>query len=197
MLLKNRKDAALQLSVLLKTYRNKDVLVLACTANSVETAYYVSKELSAEFSILLTTELTYPGQSEYSFGALCEGDKIYVDESRHLLTDQLIMNIVHKAKSKLSERASYFRNGRPLPEMENRVVILIDDALIFGISFIPAIRLCESLHASRVVIAAPVGNLIFHNHIKDADELRIAHQYAGLSKHDQVYSSYTDLRKKK
>jgi putative phosphoribosyl transferase len=193
MLLKNRKDAADQLANLLQHYNDKNVLILACSLNAVETAYHLSRKLKGEFSVLISSALSYPGHQEYCFGALCEGDKIYVDDARHLLTDSLIKNIVEKQKRTIIEKAYSFRSGRPLPQIANRIVILLDDALILGLEFIPAIRLCESLKASRIVISAPVGGLSFHQHINDADELRIVHQYTGLTQPDEVYESYSNL----
>jgi putative phosphoribosyl transferase len=192
-MLKNREEAGRQIANLLDKYTNKNPLILACTRDSVETAGYVAGKLNAELSILVATRLSYPGQDNYFFGALCEGDKLYVDGARHLLTDSLIRKIVDKEKKRIDESIHLYRNGRGLPLMEGRTVILLNDMIIHGFEFVPAIRLCRERKAAKIVVAAAVGNIVFDTHVAEADEISIAHQHTDLKDISEIYETYGPL----
>jgi putative phosphoribosyl transferase len=194
MVFKNRKEAGEKLAPLLNNYKNSNALVLGIPKGGVEIAYYLSAHLQAELSVLISKKLSYPGHEEYGFGAICEHDIIYLDSERHLLTDDIIQKIIDKGKKEIQHKVTLYRGGLPLPEIQNRVVILADDGISSGITLLPAIRLCRKLNAARVIVAVPVAGKIFDPHLKaEADEIKIVHQPEMFCNINQAYKSFQTL----
>jgi putative phosphoribosyl transferase len=193
MVFKSRKDGAEKLAELLNNYKCKDPVVLACSLTAVEVAHHLSEHLNATLSLVVTNKLTYPGQENYSFGALTEGDQIYIDTARHLLTDRLIQNIVQKSKTLIRHQVINYRKGSPLPDMKGKAVILVEDILLTGLELIPVIRLCKSLNASKIIIGVPAAGTEFARRLNEAHELRIAYQLAGLENAREVYEDHKPL----
>jgi putative phosphoribosyl transferase len=57
----------------------------------------------------------------------------------------------------LARREQLYRDGRPLPAIEGRTVILVDDGLATGSTMRAAARAVRAMHPARLVIAVPVG----------------------------------------
>ncbi|HXL55478.1 MAG TPA: hypothetical protein VN958_04425, partial [Chitinophagaceae bacterium] len=77
---KDRKDAALQLAEALEKYKGKGAIVLGIPRGGAETAFYVAKELDADFSLLISRKLGHPENPEYALGAIAEDGTIYLNE---------------------------------------------------------------------------------------------------------------------
>ena len=49
------------------------------------------------------------------------------------------------------------RNNRPLPDLRQRTVILMDDGIAMGSTMRAAIKLCRAAKAKKIIVAAPVA----------------------------------------
>ena len=154
---KDRKDAAENLAKSLKKYSHEDVLVLGIPRGGVETAYYVAKKLKSEMSVVITRKLGFPGNPEAAFGAVAEDGSIYISEAGKGLSQQTINSVLEQQKHEISRRVQKFRNGKPLPEMKGRTVIITDDGIATGATIFATIELCKKRKAAKIVVAAPVG----------------------------------------
>jgi putative phosphoribosyl transferase len=79
-----------------------------------------------------------------------------------------VQEIVRAQSKEIQSRIERFRKGRPLPEMFNRTVIIVDDGIATGSTLVPAIKLCKHQKASRVIVAAPVSG---ENYVSEIDSL--------------------------
>ncbi|MDI6738706.1 MAG: phosphoribosyltransferase family protein [Nanoarchaeota archaeon] len=67
------------------------------------------------------------------------------------------MRIKKEQKEEIERRIKLLRNGKPLPEIKARVVILIDDGLAMGSTMRASIMICRKRKAKKIVVAVPVA----------------------------------------
>ena len=72
--------------------------------------------------------------------------------SRHEL-DRLI----HVQEKEIARRKDLYRQGRPLPQLTGRTVLLVDDGIATGSTFLASALAIRSLQPHRLVGVIPVG----------------------------------------
>lgn len=155
---RDREDAAIQLGAALASYRNKHTLVLGIPRGGAVTGYHVAKSLNADFSLLISRKLGHPFNPEYAIGALAEDGTVYVNEDALAAVSQDdIDQAVAKQKKEIERRKQILRKGKPLPEIKDKTVIIVDDGIATGATIFAAIEMCRKKKASRIVVAAPVS----------------------------------------
>jgi predicted phosphoribosyltransferase len=154
----DRKDAAEKLGRALEKYRGANVIVLGIPRGGAETAYYVAKHLHAELALVITRKLGYPFNPETAFGAVAEDGSLYIsDAARERLTEEQMHKELLQQKEEIKRRVKKFRQGKPLPELKGRTVIVTDDGIATGATLFAAIGLCKKNKASKIVVAAPIS----------------------------------------
>jgi putative phosphoribosyl transferase len=191
-LFKNRKDAAEQLALSLKNYKNKNALVLGIPRGGAEIGYYVAQALNAEFSVIITKKIPHPKQPEYGIGAMCEEGTVYLDQET-VIPENILSSILKGIKDEISRRVLLYRNGKPLPEMKDRVVIIVDDGIATGVTLVAAIQLCKKHKPEKIVVAVPVSGSNFNTDIHTADELVILYQPSYFLGVGQAYEDFSQL----
>ena len=73
------------------------------------------------------------------------------------ITSEAIDAIAARETIELERRERLYRGGRPLPPLDDRVAILIDDGLATGATMEAAVAAVRQLRPTRIVAAAPVG----------------------------------------
>ncbi len=194
-LYKNRKEAGEQLAHSLDQYKDQDVIVIGIPRGGVEIGYYVSKYLNAELSIIISKKIPHPLQPEYGIGALSEGDIVYIPHAMSLDTD-VINQIILKLKIELERRILIYHKEKPLPELKNRTVILVDDGIATGVTMIAAIRLCRKMETEKIIVAVPVAGKRLNKDLYEADELYILQQPVDFEGVGGYYEDFTQLSDK-
>ena len=54
-----------------------------------------------------------------------------------------MQRVVAAQSKEIQSRIDRFRNGKPLPEMSGRIVVIVDDGIATGSTIVPAIKLCS------------------------------------------------------
>jgi predicted phosphoribosyltransferase len=93
-------------------------------------------------------------------GAIASGGVRVVN--RQLVDDlaiatETIDSIAAREGLELERRERLYRGGRPLPPLENRIVMLIDDGFATGATMEAAIAAVRQSKPARIVVGAPVG----------------------------------------
>jgi putative phosphoribosyl transferase len=154
----NREDAGKKLAKALVKYKKQQPLILAIPRGGVEVGYQVAQILHAPFSILVARKLPFPDNPEAGFGAIAEDGSIYLDENAvWWLPKETQEEIIQEQKKEINRRLQMLRNGKTLPEIKNRTVILIDDGIAMGSTMRAAVSLCKKKQAKRIVVAVPVA----------------------------------------
>ncbi len=192
---KNRQDAGKQLGSFLETkYKDLAPLVACIPRGGVEVAYYVAERLKAELTLVVSKKLPLPNQPEYGIGAIAEDHSVYVSqEGKALLSFKDINRIVESQIQEVNRRVEKYRHGKPLPEMRNRVVILVDDGIATGATLVPVIKLCRKKEAAKIIVAAPVSGSRYNKELETADEIEILVQPKDFYAVGQVYENFDQV----
>lgn len=171
----DRRDAAIKLAKALEKYKDKNAVVLGIPRGGAVTAYYVADHLNGEFSLLFSRKLGHPDNPEYAVGAIAEDGTIYLNPHALSEVSQLqIDKAVAEQKKEIQRRINIFRNGEPLPQLKNRIVIVVDDGIATGATILAAIKMCKNQEASKIIIGAPVSSIsMVDKLLKEADEVVI------------------------
>lgn len=191
----DRREAGVELGELLAPdYRDKNALILAIPRGGVVVGYEVARMIHGELSVVITKKLPHPQQEELAIGALAEDGSVYLTSYSKNIEEDQMRDIIRTQQREIESRIQRFRRGKPLPEIRNRIVIIVDDGIATGSTIVPAIKLCRTKKASRVVVAAPVSG---HRYASDidalADEVRVAEQPDDFYAVGQVYEDFHHL----
>lgn len=154
----DRKDAGIKLAKALNKYKARNILVLAIPRGGVEVGFEVAKYLNSDFDILISRKLPMPDNSEAGFGAIAEDGSIYLDErASSWISETEFERIKSEQLNEIKRRIKVLRNNRPLQEVKNRIVILIDDGLAMGSTMKASIQFCRNNKVKEIVVAVPVA----------------------------------------
>jgi putative phosphoribosyl transferase len=107
-------------------------------------------------------KLGVPWQPELAIGAIASGGVRVLNEEVVSgipgLDDSVIDRIAATELEELERRELLYRGGRPMPNLQGRDAILIDDGLATGATMRAAIEAVRSQQPSRIIVAIPVGS---------------------------------------
>ena len=157
----DRADAGRRLAEKLGKYAGRpDVIVLGLPRGGVPVAYEVAKRLHAPLDVFIVRKLGVPGFEELAAGAIASGGVrvLNPDVMRAIpYADEAIEAVTAKETSELERREQIYREGRPPPELCDRVVILVDDGLATGATMRAAVKALRERGTAKIVVAVPVG----------------------------------------
>ncbi len=158
---KDRRDAGRFLATKLERYaRRGDVTVLGLPRGGVPVAYEVAMALDAPLDVFVVRKLGVPGHEELAMGAIASGATRVVNQDVVFgagVSDQQFERVEAREREELQRREALYRDNRPLPPLEHRVVILVDDGLATGASMLAAVLALRQLNPRRIVVAVPVA----------------------------------------
>jgi putative phosphoribosyl transferase len=158
MMFTDRKDAGQKLGKLMDSYIGCNGIVMAIPKGGVEVGFYVAKQLRLPLSLIIVRKLPMPDNPEAGFGAIAEdGSTFIIREFYDWIPSQVIKKIIKEQKLELKRRINVLRKGMPLPDVEDKVAILVDDGIAMGSTVQAAIMLCRNKKAKKVVVASPVA----------------------------------------
>ncbi len=191
----DRKDAGERLGRALEIYRNMNVLVLGIPRGGVETAYYVAKHLNAELSVVITRKLGYPTNPEAAFGAVAEDGSVYISETARFDVSKEEMNeALRQQREEIKRRIKKLRRGKPIPEIKDRIVIIVDDGIATGATLIATIDLCKKRMPAKIIAAAPIADEHMKAILQEmVDEVVILETPAFYSAVSQGYENFNNL----
>jgi putative phosphoribosyl transferase len=159
----DRIEAGRALAEKLKTYADRDdVTVLALPRGGVPVAYEVALRLHAPLDVFIVRKLGVPGHPELAMGAIASGGVHVINEDvvKYLgpRADEILKIVTAKESDEIERREREYRNGRPVPEVKGRVVILVDDGLATGATMRAAVAALRQKQAAKIIVAVPVGS---------------------------------------
>lgn len=158
---RNRAEAGKLLARQLTIYANRnDLLVLGLPRGGVPVAFEIAKKLNAPLDICLVRKIGVPDHEELAMGAIASGGVrvLNYDVINSLGIDrQIIDEVTAKELQELQRRDRAYRGDRPLPEIKNRTVILVDDGIATGSTMRAAIAILRPQQPQRLIVAVPVA----------------------------------------
>ncbi len=161
--LRDRKQAGELLAEKLSALANRpDVIVLGLPRGGVAVACSIATSLRAPLDVFLVRKLGVPRYEELAMGAVAMGDVQVVDpdvvEEFHVSRGE-VEKAVERETRELRRREAAFRGSRPVPNLHNRTVVLVDDGIATGSTMRAAIEGVKKLGAARIVVAAGAAPL--------------------------------------
>jgi putative phosphoribosyl transferase len=158
---RNREEAGRMLADELSQYRNDPTaLLLALPRGGVAVGYQLSLALHLPLDVFITRKIGAPGNPEYAIGAVAETGSLYLNQeavSSFGLSRHELDRLIHVQEKEIARRKDLYRQGRSLPQLTGRTVLLVDDGIATGSTFMASALAIRSLQPHRLVGAIPVG----------------------------------------
>ncbi|MCQ4263141.1 phosphoribosyltransferase [Stutzerimonas stutzeri] len=138
----------------------RDALVLALPRGGVPVAFEVAQRLGLKLDILVVRKLGVPGNPELAMGAIASGGvRVMNDDIVHYIhiSRAEIDGTIAQETHELLRREQAYRSDRPLPAIEGRAVILVDDGLATGATMRAAVQAVRKMGAGSITVAVPVA----------------------------------------
>ena len=197
-LFKNRKQAGKELALLLRNYKNTDSIILALPRGGVPIAAEISHVINIPMEILAVRKIGVPVFSEIAAGAICEDDKPYFSENILLrlgFTTEDLDEVVETETLAIKRQINLFRNGRKLPKLAKKNVIVVDDGVATGATLQAAIHYLKKQNVAKVIVAVPVGSASALKSIRQlADEVICPHDLEHLLAVSQFYEDFSEVK---
>lgn len=197
MIYADRHDAGRRLAEALLTYRH-NAIVLAIPRGGVPVGYEVSRRLEVPLDLIVPRKLPIPSDPEAGFGAIAPDGTIVLNERLVAycgLSVKDIERISGEVLAEVQRRIREYRGDRPLPDLKNENVIIVDDGLASGYTMVAAVRAVKKEHPERVIVAVPCSPESSMERLeKEADEVvSLAVQPHGQFAVASYYESFPDL----
>jgi putative phosphoribosyl transferase len=161
MLFRDRTEAGRVLAHRLVAYANyPDAVVLALPRGGVPVAFEIAEALNLPLDIVVVRKLGVPGHEEFAMGAIASGGASILNQDliRQLsLSDEIIEHIVAREQRELERRERTYRGQRPVLDVRDRIIIIVDDGLATGSSMRAAIAALRQKGPAKLIVAVPVG----------------------------------------
>lgn len=192
---RDRKDAGIRLAGALDVYRQEDPSILAIPRGGVEVGFHVAVGLDAPLAILVVRKLPLPGNPEAGFGAIAEdGSTFIIEYLARAIGPKGVDEIIRRQKQEIERRIEVLRDGRPLPSLENRTVIVLDDGIAMGSTIRAGIAMCRNQGARKIIAAAPVAGPETAGQLTTiADEVVVLEEPRFFRAVAQVYENWHDV----
>ncbi|MCL2475202.1 MAG: phosphoribosyl transferase [Chloroflexi bacterium] len=158
----NRYDGGVRLADKLKAYKGRsDVIVLAIPNGGVPVAAPVAFALECPLDFVICRKLPIPLRPEGGFGAVADDGSyiLYPEMVRAFgITEEQADQQVHKVRQDVRERILRFRAGRPMPVLNGKTIIVIDDGLASGYTMLAAIESLRRRRPKEIIAAAPTAS---------------------------------------
>lgn len=154
---KDRRDAGRSLAERLTKYAGS-AIVLAIPRGGVPIGYEISRRLDIPLDLIMPRKLPIPSEPEAGFGAIAPDGTVVLNEgmARYLgLGKKEIDRISMSVLSEVRRREKAYRGDKPLPDLKNKTVIVVDDGLASGYTMIAAVRAIKKSSPKTVIVAVP------------------------------------------
>jgi putative phosphoribosyl transferase len=152
-----------------------DVMVIGLARGGVPIARHVASAIGASFSVLISRKIGVPGIEEVALGAIAEGmDDVVTDSVAWYIgvPSDVLERLAARERLELARRERLYRDGHPLPCVEGRTVILVDDGLATGATLRAAARAVRLRRPKRIIAAVPVASRLALDDLRgEVDEI--------------------------
>jgi putative phosphoribosyl transferase len=160
----NREEAGWLLAKRLAAYcDDQSSLILALPRGGVAVGYSLSLALRLPLDVFITRKLGAPGNPEYAIGAVTETGSVFLNPEAGAVLQAIpsateyLEKAIQAQQDEIARRQVLYRQARPLPALTERTVLLVDDGIATGATFLASAKALRELGVQRLVAAIPVG----------------------------------------
>ncbi len=161
---RDRTEAGRELAARLNVYRDDPTgLILALPRGGVPVGYEISLALNLPMDVFITRKLGAPDNPEYAIGAVAETGSLHLNQQALRMmggfstASPYFTEMVRAQREEIKRRQGLYRHGRPLPDLKDRTVLLVDDGVATGATFLASVEALRNLQVRRLIAALPVG----------------------------------------
>jgi len=139
----------------------QDVVVLGLPRGGVPVACEVAAAIGAPVDVLVVRKLGAPFNPELAVGSIASGGIIVYN---HWVLEQLGLDaddlapIVEREQRELERRETAYRGGTGLPELTDKVVVLVDDGAATGATMHAGVKAVRTCNPRRIIVALPTSS---------------------------------------
>lgn len=193
----NRRQAGQLLSQKIKQLNLQKPIMLALPRGGVPVAAEISWSLNIPFDVLIVRKISVPEHPEYGLGAMTEGGTQWIDSENLKIASpepRELEEEIAAEKAEVERRQKLYRRGRPLPNLRDRAVIIVDDGLATGVTARAACLFARHSGANPLVVAVPVASESAAFSLKSlVDHFICLHETAFFFAVGQFYESFEQL----
>lgn len=171
----DRVDAGKHLARKLYKYKNMHPIVFGLPRGGVPVAYQVAEELETVLDILAVHKIGAPFNQEFAIGAVGENNTVVLDTDTLIdlgMKTITVARLIAEQQTKINIQAETLRGGKPVTNMTDKTIIIVDDGLATGATASAAVAVARKMGARHIILAVPVGSQTAVNRLrKEADEV--------------------------
>lgn len=157
----NRIDAGRQLALALPAHvLARPLVVFALPRGGVPVGWEIAKTHGLPLELCVVRKLGVPDHPELAMGAIA-ADGVLVREAAVIaaerVTDAAFAAVLAAERDELARRDARYRGGEPMPDLDGRTALLVDDGMATGASLKAAVRALRLHHPAALVVAVPVA----------------------------------------
>ncbi|MGE3608361.1 MAG: phosphoribosyltransferase [Bacteriovoracaceae bacterium] len=159
-LFQDRRDAGKRLGKLLDQMHFEKPILLALPRGGVVVGDEVAELLHLPLDVVISRKIGAPGEKEFGIGAISEDEDPIFNHALEAFYDfdsELVEETVGEEVIELRRRIQLYRHGNKIPEIKDKIVILIDDGLATGVTAIAAAKFLKSKGPKKIILAVPLG----------------------------------------
>jgi predicted phosphoribosyltransferase len=157
---KDRTTAGKELAKRLTTYKDDpNSIILALPRGGVPVAYEIASFLNLPMDLFMVRKIGFPGNEEYAMGAITiNNETIFNVEAatKFAIDSSLVLAIIARESAELTRRNELYRQGKPMPELKSKRVILVDDGVATGATIKAVLVAIGKFLPKEIVLAVPV-----------------------------------------
>ena len=178
--------------------KESDAVVMGIPAGGIPVAAVVARALGLSLDVAVVSKITLPWNTEAGYGAVAFDGSVRLNEAliaRSGLSRDQVQAGIDKTRIKVTERVRRLRGGKPMSELSDKTVIVVDDGLASGYTMQVAVEALARCGVGRMIVAVPTGHaaavekIAQQVHALYCPNIRSAPRFAVAN----AYESWTDV----
>lgn len=158
---RDRTHAGRCLVEMTKTTNASDAVVLGIPAGGIPVAAVVAQVLGFSLDVAVVSKITLPWNTEAGYGAVAFDGSLQLNEAlirQSGLSRIQVQSGIDQTRIKVAERVRRLRGGKPMPDLSDKTVIVVDDGLASGYTMQVAVEALARCGVKRLIAAVPTGH---------------------------------------
>ncbi|MEK7579451.1 MAG: phosphoribosyltransferase family protein, partial [Patescibacteria group bacterium] len=117
----------------------------------------IAKALQAPLDLVIVRKIGHPANSEYAVGVTAENHDVLCNPAEKASLDpKWLEKAIEKARQEAIRRRKVYLGGRKRPAAAGKTVIVVDDGVATGMTFLMALKEARHLKPAKLIAAIPV-----------------------------------------
>lgn len=138
-----------------------DAIVMGIPAGGIPVAAVVARVLGLSLDVTVVSKITLPWNTEAGYGAVAFDGSLRLNEAlirQSGLSRNQVQAGIDKTRIKVAERVRRLRGGKPMSDLSDKTVIVVDDGLASGYTMQVAVEALARCGVGKMIVAVPTGH---------------------------------------